>query len=822
MTVRWSLCLFLLWLIFPVFQRACLAFGSRQQRPPWHLWVLAGTQDVAVAGQAWLALWLVGFVARSAAAVSFATAVLFALTHAYLAADALLARRVGMRLYPPHLLLLRYASSFKSSASYLDLFVAIGLLVVSCAVVVAGGRMLAASGEPPIFDVWLLAASLAATAVAAAGRLSANAPLRHRLHNALFSAEAFTLSRLVQLRKVAPGELTSAAVRDALLPGAEEFVGLHPECPLLRSTRGFMGERLFALRETGSERPHVVVLFLESFRRRDVGFLGGLHGVTSHFDRLAKEGIVWSNFVANGILTWRAIVSSLYGVLPPLAYGSMHDILDVAMCGLPQRMAEAGYRPAFFKAGDLAFEDNGPFCAAHGFPEVFGDKDIAKAYPQATGTSWGRDDEFLMRFFVDWLAAKDAQRAPVFAAAFTVSNHHPCAPPAGFAAVPLPDVSDDHYRRYLHTLRYTDHCLGLLVDLLEERGLAEKTLLFVLGDHGQMFRNVGQHSEAQLHADEHEVPLLLVAPGRIDKPGIMPQVASQVDLLPTIMDLLNLRGKNHGLGQSLARQVARRQAYFSSPLYPEVSAVRTPELELVHIGATGESQLFDLRTDPVRSRSVASHQPERAATLGRQLADTNYWVSRLYEADRFDAGKNGRAANGQRAVSPPTSPRGWRSLQAKLADSAELDAQLCAGAVREALGSALPRRERLRYATLVCGAHRRVRPGGLSSLEHSELVSTATRLLPHSLDAWRAREAELTASPQPQDQKDALLLRACLGAPFSPAEILRLIELRWRARYRAVFGAPLEPEREELQRFDSRREELIQRQLSRARPRAPA
>src|SRR5208283_3599181 len=101
---------------------------------------------------------------------------------------------------------------------------------------------------------------------------------------------------------------------------------------------------------------------------------------------------------ANGVLTWRAILATLYGVLPPLNMSTMHDLMAHCLVGLPQLLGAAGYRPVFVKGGDLAFEDNGPFCLTHGFAEALGHNDIRRAYPEATGSSWGCDDEYLVRF----------------------------------------------------------------------------------------------------------------------------------------------------------------------------------------------------------------------------------------------------------------------------------------------------------------------------------------------------------------------------------------------------------------------------------------
>jgi len=801
--VRPNLFVFIIWLVFPLAQHVAIALHARHPRPSCRQWALATSEDLAIAGQAWLVVWLVGAGSGSHVAVGLATLALLATTHVYLVADVLLWRHRAIRLFPSHLALLRYASSFKSSVALPELSLVLAPLIAAGAVTAAFWQTIALCGDSTTLAALPLCAAVGGTLVAAVGRRYEPVPMPQQLPNALFNAEAFALTFLTGFRKYGSSEPYSAEIRAAFLADSELHSGdANPQYPLLRVTRGFVGDRLLTLRDTANERPHVVMLFLESFRRKNVGILGGQPAVTPNFDRLAASGVLWPTFFANSMQTWRAILSSLYGVLTPSAFGSMHDILDNRFYGLPQLMTEAGFCTAFFKGGDLAFESAGPFCLAHGFAEVFGDKDIAAAFPEATGTSWGRDDEYLGRFFVDWLARQNARQKPTFSAVFTLTAHDPWVVPPTFAAPELPGITDASYRKYLHAIQYTDHCLGLLVASLRAHDLADKTLLFVLGDHGQTLWIAGREDDAQRLRDSCEVPLLLYAPGHLQQALVLPEVGSQVDLQPTIMDLLGLSGRNHGMGQSLVRKSARRQVYLTSPFSPCASALRTQDLEYVRVEGPDKSLLFDLRVDPGRCHDIAANRPNQMARMGRQLADTNRWVGWLHGADRFDA----RARSSRPVHEPaPTTLRSLHELMSRLAASPETIDQISAGLVRDALESALTRRAKLRYANLACRAYRKLNAVPLSRIEQSDLSDTAASLLPKTLDAWTARQVRLASSPILQDRIDARLLLVCAAAPFSPADKLRYVDLRWRWQRRTVFGRMAEEEHRELMRLEALR-----------------
>ncbi len=320
---------------------------------------------------------------------------------------------------------------------------------------------------------------------------------------------------------------------------------LSPDYPLLRKTDGFRGPKQFSIRPL--QKPHVLFLFLESFRAKNVGCLGGSPACSPHFDALAETGILFTRFHANGPQTFRALIASLFGIPAHLDTMSLHPFCSVPLIGLPQILKNHGYHPALIQGCHTAFDWTFPFLRKHGFETIVGREQLH----DQRATSWGVTDAVLFDYAAEWLAQ---QKEPTFLSLFTISNHHPWDSPLPF---PTPAELPEPYRRYLQTFAYSDHCLGQFIERLKKSGLLDQSLVFILGDHGQ---EIGHPIPNSLHADNLHVPLLILGGPkvRIDAP------ASQVDLLPTVLDLLNLPAIHHSVGKSLLREGAS-SVFFSSP-----------------------------------------------------------------------------------------------------------------------------------------------------------------------------------------------------------------------------------------------------------------
>lgn len=324
------------------------------------------------------------------------------------------------------------------------------------------------------------------------------------------------------------------------------------------------------------DHPHIIFLSLESFRAKNVGCLGAKNPLSPHFDELSKRGILFTNFHATGNLTNRSIIATLFGIPAPHHPCHLGYFADLSLVGLPKIMRENGYHPAVIQGGALAFDHEAEFFEKQGFQTILGKRDLKKP-----GSSWGVYDEHLMIRAADWL---EKQTSPTFLNLYTITNHHPWIHPK-------------KKNGFLNTFSYTDSALKLFIDALEKKNLLKKTILFIYGDHGQQLEDRDPYFEINryLYQDNLHVPLLILAEGRISKREKIETIASQIDLLPTLLDLLNIKTPHQSLGKSLLSP-SSSPIFFSHPFDTPMMGIRDGNWK--YIVSKEKEELYNLKTDP--------------------------------------------------------------------------------------------------------------------------------------------------------------------------------------------------------------------------------
>ena len=606
--------------------------------------VTLGTlQDVCVAALAVAAaLLLARSSGRLAGAVTFS--LIFVGTHLYYLLDLLLYLSLRIRMSVTFFEFLKFPKPFLDSAwaAGLGPLIAGATLVLGTGVLVAwGGFALLPSARWPSTRLrWSLVAVWLVTA-------TGTELLPRTTHYAASNIVFRDLFRSVYDREDRWNE--PAARRDTdvisayLAPRGESFRYLDPEYPLLKHTDGFTGPTHFDVGKPDERPPHIVLLFMESFRAADVGALGAAHEPSASpvFDRLAEDGVLYTAFYGNGVQTTRAVVATLFGIQPRFTRRAVQsDDVEYPITGIQDVLRAAGYRVAYFHNGPLDFELKTDFFGAHGFPEIEGGEEMALRYPEATRSSWGVDDPWLMKDMADWLEARDAEGRAGFITAFTISNHHPWQVPDGFVPTSPSVQPEGEYGDFLGTFSYSDAALGHFVDLLGAKDLSERVILFVLGDTGAP---MGEHDGnfmpvRHLYEESFRVPLLIWAPERIEGPVRVDELGSQVDILPTLMDIAGATGPNHGVGTSLRRVAPDRSVYLTNPFHLRLKGTREGRYKYIESQAAERSALYDLIADPGELTDVTTSHPAVAHELRARVRAVGDLMERLWSERRFTPG----------------------------------------------------------------------------------------------------------------------------------------------------------------------------------------
>jgi arylsulfatase A-like enzyme len=176
---------------------------------------------------------------------------------------------------------------------------------------------------------------------------------------------------------------------------------------------------------------------------------------------------------------------------------------------------------------------------------------------------------------------------------------------------------------YLGYAAFADSCMGVVLDALDATGRADDTIIVAVSDHGEMLGAHRLYQKEMPFENAANVPLAIVGPGVT--PGRRAQLAMQVDLAPTILDLLGLEPLPHTHGRSLRDVLADPNAptrdFIISTFDGEIRggfhwrAAIGPRYKYIFHGE-GAEQLFDPHADPDEIHNLiddADHAPGRDA-----------------------------------------------------------------------------------------------------------------------------------------------------------------------------------------------------------------
>ncbi len=424
-----------------------------------------------------------------------------------------------------------------------------------------------------------------------------------------------------------------AALRTALSP--EPTFQFHTEADNVRTVRELLdipasqaaSERYPLVRESAGtpqgNRMNVVIFLLESWSGKDIGCLGGVAKVTPFFDELASQGLLFRNAFATGIRTAEGAFSILcsFPNQPVKPIMNRYSVLQNRWRSLPQVLEEAGYENLFIHGRDLDFDHLRNFLFTARFHRIIDRRDFPVAAALENDSWPGAHDEEVVRRADEEFAK--IQDRPFFGMIYTMNTHPPFAVPEGF---PLVRKHDSDSNRFLNSLNYTDHTLRLFFDLAKKRDYYHNTVFVLVADHA---RTRGFFT----FATQHHIPLLFFSPGRIE-PRSTWLVASQLDIMPTILSLLRLKTRHACWGRDLT---ALDEGEGFAPSFAGNEYRWRNRKFLINDGLTdSRPMLFDLAGDPDCRRDAWDRFPQigeemtRAARAYLSLSDTLLNENRAY------------------------------------------------------------------------------------------------------------------------------------------------------------------------------------------------
>ena len=310
---------------------------------------------------------------------------------------------------------------------------------------------------------------------------------------------------------------------------------------------------------------NLVVVVMESWVPNYIDSVSGTqYGVTPNFDKLVRYGNYFPNFYAFELRSLPGITAVLTGIpalpkLPKLGYG----LESINMTKLPQILRDKGYRTIFAQTSQRVSFNLDKTAAQLGFEEIYGMEDMPKQFNYVKAEGYGYDyDMFSL------LNEKlKGESKPFFLFAFTGITHTPyLGYLEGFDK--YPNTTEEN--KYLNSLMFADYSIGYFIDEMRKEPWFYDTIFIFVADH--TFNRNGSIRE------KYNIPFLIYAP-RYVKAQRSETLGSQLDILPTVFDLLRLQEPYSAAGKSLVSEGGGRNALFADGY---TIGIITPEGALRH------------------------------------------------------------------------------------------------------------------------------------------------------------------------------------------------------------------------------------------------
>jgi len=396
----------------------------------------------------------------------------------------------------------------------------------------------------------------------------------------------------------------------------------------LIQTKGFFGTKNKLRSEIGKSlsplKPsdlNVLFFTLDTTRADHIGCYGYPRISTPNIDLIAREGVLFQNATSQSPLTLPSH-SSIFTGSYPLFHGVRDNggfYLEEDKVTLAEILKEGGWATSAFVG---AFVLDSRWGVNQGFDHYFDNFDFAK-YKKITLGSVQREGGDVIDAFFEWFEKNFQQR--FFSWIHLYDPHTPYEPPEPYKT----QYEKQPFGLYDGEIAYVDFLIGKVLDKLREKKLLEKTIIVIVGDHGE---SLGEHHESShgffIYDATVSVPLIIRIPSPVLQRKTITAQVQNIDIMPTLCELLNLPVPKDAQGQSFLPLLAGRKPKterlaYSETYYPryhygwsELKSLRITNYKYI---LAPRPELYDLDSDPSELVNIYGQNKSLAERLTREL-----------------------------------------------------------------------------------------------------------------------------------------------------------------------------------------------------------
>ena len=376
--------------------------------------------------------------------------------------------------------------------------------------------------------------------------------------------------------------------------------------------------------EDDEQHKNVVLISVESLSAEFMAAYGNTEGITPFLDSLAQKSIFLTNLYATGNRTVRGL-EALTLCVPPTPGESIVKRKDNKNKFTTGSVFKSkGYSVKYLYGGYSYFDNMKDFFGGNGYDII--DRDNFTPEEITFANIWGVSDEDMARKAIKEMNAQAKTGKPFFNHWMTVSNHRPFTYPEG--RIDIPGTAKSRQGG----VKYTDYALKLFFELAKKESWFKDTVFVIVADHC-----ASSAGRTELPLDRYRIPCLIYADfleaEQIDK------LASQIDVMPTVMELLNFSYESKFLGQDIFSRFYKPRAYIATYrelgyLTPDTLSIIKPLREQIQYKIVPEAE------QPKVELPIFYHQLKVAQPDGKLMKkcisayETTYFLLKNGELDK--------------------------------------------------------------------------------------------------------------------------------------------------------------------------------------------
>jgi phosphoglycerol transferase MdoB-like AlkP superfamily enzyme len=257
--------------------------------------------------------------------------------------------------------------------------------------------------------------------------------------------------------------------------------------------------------------------------------------LTPNLDRLADEGILFTNHYATGTRTVRGLEALTLSVPPTPGQSIVWRPKNTNLFTAGSVFRARGYDTSYLYGGDAMFDNMNTYFSRNNYRVI--DRGAKPNSEITFQNAWGVADEDLFRWAEQEADANHAANKPFFMHVMTVSNHRPFTFPAN--RIDLPQGSRDA------AVKYTDWCIGDFLEKAKSKPWFANTIFVVVADHCH-----GSAGKVELDVTKYHIPCIIWNPQLIE-PRSYDRLCSQIDMVPTLLGMMNWSYTTRNFGQDV-------------------------------------------------------------------------------------------------------------------------------------------------------------------------------------------------------------------------------------------------------------------------------